>query len=101
MDAVPDAEMHRLFYAVCQAIFYVFCFKYQELSLGTPVRRTLPSSQAYPALLTLADFVVLSQEGNAFFQSLGIDDIIQSRLNPLKVLYSPLEPVISTSSLHH
>jgi len=60
MDAVPDAEMHRLFYAVCQAIFYVFCFKYQELSLGTP-------------------------EGNAFFQSLGIDDIIQSRLNPLKL----------------
>lgn len=62
-DTMPDAEVHGLFYSVCQAVFYVVCFKYQQLALRTP-------------------------EGAAFLDSLELDAIIQSRLNPLRLCAS-------------
>mmetsp|Transcript_10663 Transcript_10663/g.11721 ORF Transcript_10663/g.11721 Transcript_10663/m.11721 type:complete len:292 (+) Transcript_10663:876-1751(+) len=62
--ALPDPNSHGVFYGACQALFYILCFKYFDLSLDA--------------------------EGQQFVQSLDFIAIINSSLNPLKVCSSEL-----------
>lgn len=51
----PDAEIHALFYAVCQSILYIICFHFQTLI-----------------------------ESQQFLKTLKLDTLISCSLNPLK-----------------
>ncbi|XP_070581187.1 RNA polymerase I-specific transcription initiation factor RRN3-like [Ptychodera flava] len=55
----PDVNLHGAFYSVCQAVFYVFVFRHQQL--------------------------LDSAEGLSYARSLNLDRIVMCRLNPLKV----------------
>ncbi|KAL6052436.1 DNA independent RNA polymerase I transcription factor [Balamuthia mandrillaris] len=55
---IPDAELHALFYSVCQAIFYAVCFKHSAF--------------------------LLTEDAKQHFASLQLEDIIESSLNPFK-----------------
>eukprot|EP01126_Amoeba_proteus_P022819 TRINITY_DN2298_c0_g1_i8.p1 TRINITY_DN2298_c0_g1~~TRINITY_DN2298_c0_g1_i8.p1 ORF type:complete len:426 (-),score=78.01 TRINITY_DN2298_c0_g1_i8:219-1496(-) len=55
-----DAQKHGLFYSICQSVLYIFCFKYEQI-------------------LQLPD-------GMSFIQSLEFLKILQSNLNPLKLI---------------
>jgi len=54
----PDAEIHGLFYSICQAIFYIICFHRNTLFQGVA--------------------------GRNFFERLDFDRIASSHLNPFK-----------------
>eukprot|EP01126_Amoeba_proteus_P022816 TRINITY_DN2298_c0_g1_i3.p1 TRINITY_DN2298_c0_g1~~TRINITY_DN2298_c0_g1_i3.p1 ORF type:complete len:334 (-),score=76.17 TRINITY_DN2298_c0_g1_i3:205-1206(-) len=59
-NEVADAQKHGLFYSICQSVLYIFCFKYEQI-------------------LQLPD-------GMSFIQSLEFLKILQSNLNPLKLI---------------
>lgn len=56
-DAVPQFAAHRVFYAVCQAVFYVIAFRHGDM---TPISQYLP-----------------------FLRSLNLERLVTSHLNPL------------------
>ncbi|CAO1625002.1 unnamed protein product [Parajaminaea phylloscopi] len=35
-SAPPGSDEHAIFYAVAQAVFYIFCFRWQDLQMGAP-----------------------------------------------------------------
>ena len=73
-----DVETHSLFYSICQGVFYVLCFKIQQLlkpedgegGETSPIRK---------------DVKQLMAEGRQFFSQSPIKRIIYSKFNPLKV----------------
>ena len=67
----PDAEVHALFYSVCQSIFYIYCFK-------------------HPQLLD-------SDRGREHFKQLHLERIIESSLNPFKVRHPHFPPTPLTT----
>jgi len=57
---VPDSEKHALFYSIVQSLLYIICFKCKEIE-------EMPN-------------------GMKFLQELGIYRIVESKLNPLKLI---------------
>ena len=58
LKIIPDADLHGLFYSVCQSIFYIICFHYHRI---------------------FAD-----DEGREYFNSLNLERLTSAPLNPLK-----------------
>jgi len=56
----PDADVHFVFYSVCQLIFYVFCFRHEQLK----------------------SYQITNKENVA---ELNLEHLIKTKLNPLKV----------------
>jgi len=54
----PDADLHGLFYSVCQSIFYIICFHHEQL--------------------------FSEHDGREYFHKLQLERITSSPLNPLK-----------------
>ena len=54
----PDLKKHSLFYAMCQALFYIYCFRHVQLA---------------------------EHFGIGYARQWGLERIIHSRLNPLKL----------------
>eukprot|EP01125_Pyxidicula_operculata_P000135 TRINITY_DN1020_c0_g1_i2.p1 TRINITY_DN1020_c0_g1~~TRINITY_DN1020_c0_g1_i2.p1 ORF type:complete len:489 (-),score=103.86 TRINITY_DN1020_c0_g1_i2:357-1823(-) len=59
----PDAEKHALFYSVAQSLLYIFCFKHKDLYDQPNCPQNL-----------------------SFITSLGLNRIVATTLNPLKIL---------------
>mmetsp|Transcript_28729 Transcript_28729/g.46516 ORF Transcript_28729/g.46516 Transcript_28729/m.46516 type:complete len:669 (-) Transcript_28729:649-2655(-) len=75
---VPDARLHTVFYAVCQSIFYILCYKFDPLCTGSSDDDEHPS--------TSEDCSELMK----FIADAGLEDVVSSRLSPLKVCSPPI-----------
>jgi RNA polymerase I-specific transcription initiation factor RRN3 len=55
----PNPALHALFYHVCQSVYYIVCFRYNEL--------------------------LRDEEGLEFFRQLGFERVNEAKLSPLRV----------------
>ncbi|KAK5134633.1 hypothetical protein LTR08_006289 [Meristemomyces frigidus] len=76
----PDKRSYSMYYAVAQAVLYIFCFRWRDLAVGSATPESGDEDLSEDDLIA---------EGRDLAWLPGIRDIIQkslqSRLNPLKV----------------
>jgi len=82
-----DVEVHGVFYAVCQSIFYVFCYKHEKVMELQP-----------PDPLRAAE---AAAERKAWLRSLNLQRIIDCSLNPFKVCQPAVVKEFSRLAHHY
>lgn len=68
--ALANADKNGVFYAVCQAVFLIFCFRWRDLD--TDIHEHLPGDDRKPGKKWVQDLAVMQR-------------VVNSVLNPLKV----------------
>jgi RNA polymerase I-specific transcription initiation factor RRN3 len=95
--AWPDSERYSVFYAIVQAILYIFCFRWRDLRLDMDDEHDANlSNRLHLTVPTVDTEAPSSVEGGAKVNTqeewclglAGLQRIITSRFNPLKVSVS-------------
>ncbi|KAF9990780.1 hypothetical protein BGZ75_010035 [Mortierella antarctica] len=90
-NVVPDAERYAVFYAVVQALMYIFCFRWRVLVLGeSKAESNKDDFDSAGMIVGSMDGTSGSSRGSAPIRKwhAGLDSlqrILTSRLNPLKM----------------
>ncbi|OMJ26706.1 RNA polymerase I-specific transcription initiation factor rrn3 [Smittium culicis] len=82
----PSKFEHPVFYSVCQAIFYIFCYRWRDL-LESPSDSLDTNPNPYNNHVTNNTSLISTFDTSSFSwcpQSSGIHRLVFSKLNPLK-----------------